>query len=267
MSDNWRRQLPPGGTKSTAPTRRVNRGRGHSYYLDGETVPGVTTILGKGFPKPALIGWAANITAGYAHDHWDELTELKPSERLHKLERARWDELGEASERGTDVHLLAHRLAAGEDVDVPETLTGHVDSYLKFVEDWQPKELLVEAVVANRRWRYMGTIDAIAQLADGRVWLLDFKTSRSGIFLDHGLQLCAYSRAEFYIDPNGTEQPLPTVDRAGCVWLRADGYDLIPVDITDDSFRIFLYVQELAAYIGEATVGEAITPPAMEAAT
>jgi hypothetical protein len=36
-------------------TRRVNRGRGHSYLLDGAPVPGVTTILGQGMPKPALI--------------------------------------------------------------------------------------------------------------------------------------------------------------------------------------------------------------------
>ena len=40
------------------PTRRVSHGKGHSYFLDGAKEIGVTTALGEGFPKPALINWA-----------------------------------------------------------------------------------------------------------------------------------------------------------------------------------------------------------------
>ena len=252
-------------------TRRIARGRGHSYLLDWEKTPGVTTILGQGYPKPALVGWAANLTAGYAVDRWDELTELSISERLNRLKGARFDELREASERGSEVHQLAHRLAAGEEVDVPESLVGHIDAYDRFVVDWRPQELLVEAVVANRRWRYMGTLDAVARLADGRNWLLDFKTSR-GIYADNCLQLCAYSRGEFYVDAAGGEQPLPRIDRAGIVHLRGDGYDLRPVDISEETFRVFLYVQQVARFVdanadgaGTTHIGEALAPPTPEA--
>ena len=68
----------------TAPrptTRIITRGRGHSYELDGEKVPGVTTILSKGVPKPALVDWAARMAADYAINHWDELATQPLSDR------------------------------------------------------------------------------------------------------------------------------------------------------------------------------------------
>lgn len=36
---------------------RRNHGRNHSYTVDGQKVPGVTTIIGNGLPKPALVAW------------------------------------------------------------------------------------------------------------------------------------------------------------------------------------------------------------------
>lgn len=250
-------------------TRRINRGRGHTYLLDGEQADGVTWILSNGIPKPALIGWAANTTAGYAIDHWDELTSLKASERLRKLEKARFGDNDAALVRGTQVHALAQKLASGEEVDVPEHLLGHVDAYLQFVADWQPEELLVETIVGHRRWRYMGTLDLLARLNDGRPWLLDFKTTASGIWPESALQLAAYRNADFYIDSVGAEQPMPQIDQAGCIWLRADGYDLIPVDAGADTFRTFQYCQQVAHFTSsprERYVLEALTPPAKASA-
>ena len=45
---------------------------------------------------------------------------------------------------------------------------------------------------------------------------------------------------------------MPTIDRAGAVWLRADGYDLHPVDISTETFRTFLYAQQVAHYTRDA---------------
>lgn len=246
------------------PTRRVNRGRGHRYFLDGEPADGVTWILDNGVPKPALIGWAANTTADYATDHWDELLALKPSERNAVLRKARWDTTKEAAVRGTDVHALAQRLAAGQEVDVPEPLVGHVDAYLRFVHEWQPAELVTEAVVLNRKWRYMGTLDLIAILRDGLTWLLDWKTGGKGIFREAALQLAAYRNAEHVLLPDGIEVPMPRVDACGCVWLRADGYDLIPVNADAEAFRTFLHAARVARFTdapAEDFIGEAQTPP------
>jgi len=252
-------------TPAPAPTSlRRNHGRGHSYYIDGAKVPGVTTVLGNGYPKPALVNWAAKETAGYAVDNWDELAELTPSKRLAALERARWDVQKAASVRGTAVHEYAQRLAAGEDVTPPDDLIGHVDAYLAFVADWQPLELLVERPVFSRRRMYAGTPDLIAELADGRTWLLDWKTTGKGVFLDNVLQLAALRHAEYIVGDDGAEQPLPPIDAAGIVWLRADGYDLIPIQADETAFRIFLYVKELAGYVtgdAEDWIGDALRPP------
>ena len=228
------------------PTRRINRGRGHSYEIDGRPVDGVTTLISDGIPKPALVDWAARTTAEYAVDHWDDLAEETGTARLRRLERARWDKTKAAAARGTTIHDLAMRLASGEEVTVPEAIQGHVDAYLRFVEEWQPEELLVEAPVFHRTLWYAGTLDLVARLADGNNWLLDWKTSASGIYSESALQLAAYRHAEFTLDADGNEQPLPPIDFAGCVWLRADGYDLKPVDAGDDTFLIFRYAQQVA---------------------
>lgn len=254
---------------SPAPTRRVNRGRGHVYFLDTEPADGVTWLLDNGVPKPALVGWAANVTADYATDHWDELAELKPSQRAAILKRARWEETDKAARRGSEVHDYARRLALGQEVNVPEELRDHVDAYLRFVDEWEPHELVVETIVGNRQWRYMGTLDLIAQLADGKVWLLDWKTGGKGVYRESALQLAAYRHAEFYLDVMGNEHPMPQVDCCGVVWLRADGYDLYPVEADDDAFRTFLYAAEVARFTSgpvEAVIGESLRPASTTAA-
>src|SRR5262245_43231013 len=97
-------------------TRKVDRGRGH-YYIDTDTnerVPGATTIIDQGIPKPALINWAATATAEYAVDNWADLTPLGPSERLKTLNKSRYAARDAAANRGTQVHALAERLVHGD---------------------------------------------------------------------------------------------------------------------------------------------------------
>jgi len=244
-----------------SPTRRVNSGRGHRYFVDEIERPGATTIISNGFPKPALLKWSAEATARYAVNHWDELAETPVAQRLETLFRARFLERDSAGERGTDVHLLVHRLAAGEQVEVPEPLDPFVDAYEAFVRDWQPRELLIEAMVVNRTLRYCGTLDAVADLIDAQRWLLDFKTAAKGVFDETALQLAAYRYAESVI-VDGEESPMPAVDQVGAVWLRADGtYELLPVDAGPGSFRIFGDCIEIANWRErEDPIGSALTP-------
>jgi hypothetical protein len=229
-------------------TARRNHGRGHSYLLDGEKADSVTWVVDNGIPKPALIDWAARTTAEYAVDHWDELADESATKRLRALERARWDTTRAAAAKGTVVHELALKLAAGEEVTVPEHITGFVDAYLRFVDEWQPEELLVEVPVFNRTVGYAGTLDLVANLVDGATWLLDWKTGASGIFRESAIQLAAYRHAEFYLDADGAERPMLPVDFTGCVWLRQDGYDLHPVDAGERAFRVFRYAQQIARF-------------------
>lgn len=242
----------------------IYRGRGHSYVIDGEPADGVTSLIGDGIPKPALINWAANTTAGYAVDHWDRLDGLTVSARLKELQRARYADLDQAAKRGTEVHDIAEKLIHGEEVEVPEAIAGHVESCVRFLDTWKPTPVLTEAVVGNRRWRYAGKLDSISDFPKlGRV-LFDLKTNRSGIYGETALQASAYAHAETYVDTDQNEQPMSDLgvntETAYAVWIRADGYDLYPLDIGEDTFKTFLYAAAVArrARTMRALVGDAL---------
>ncbi len=255
-------------TPFVAPVRRKAAGRNH-YYVDGNDrrMPGVTTILGNGLPKKALINWAANATADAAVNGWDELAELPVATRLDRLKKARYDDRDAAARRGTEVHGIAEQLVKGERVTVPEELRGHVEAYVKFLDDWDVEPVLVEFVVASYRYGYAGTCDLIADLTmpDGQVvrWLLDIKTTRSGVYGETALQLAAYRLADVYLADDGTERPVPVVERTGVVHVRADGYSLIPVVAGEQQLTDFRYVQQVARFDDESRglIGDELTPP------
>jgi hypothetical protein len=258
-------------------TRRAY-GTGHSYKLNGSYAPGVTTILAMK-PKDALMGWHSRVTAEYAVDHWDELAAMPVSARIKALTGAANAERDAAARKGTQVHRLAEQIVTlpeGAAIDfVPEELAGHVDSYLKFLAEHDPDPIAVELVVASRRPLYCGTADLVAHM-DGQVWLLELKTSRSGIWPESALQACAYSRAESYTiaGGDGAEHPLAElgIERCGAVHIRSDGYDLRPLDTGD---KVWAYFRHLAALhtatwkgwgrdrkdLTRAWVGWAIEPP------
>lgn len=250
--------------------RRIDRGRGHSYTIDGEKVDGVTSLLGDGLAKPALINWAANTTAAYAVDNWTELGELSVSARLERLKKCRYEDLDKAARRGTEVHSLAEKLVQGQQVEVPEELAGHVEAYVRFLDDFEPEPILVETTVGSRKWRYAGTLDLVARIA-GEVWILDAKTSRSGIFPDNALQLAMYRHAEVFIDGNGGEKPMESlgITRSGAIHIRADGYDLIPLDTGEAVFRDACHVIWVARMTKRMSGwrGEAIQPQLREKAS
>jgi len=247
-------------------TRRDGKsfGKPTHWYVDatGARIPGVTGILSDGLPKPALINWSANVTAEYAVNNWDDLTELMVAERLKILKGARYAEKDAAARRGTEVHALAEQLARGEQVDVPDELAGHVESYVRFLDDWDPQPILLEATVYHRQYGYAGTLDMVADLNDGRRWLLDVKTTRSGVYGETALQMAAYRYADRYLDDQGNPRDMVPVNATGVIWVRSDGYDLIPVQSDEQALTAFRHVAVVArtSKLLPDLVGEAIHP-------
>lgn len=254
-------------SRFTAPIRRVETAKGH-YYKDatGARVPGVTTIIGDGVPKPALINWAANSTAEYAVDNWDELTSLGPAAKLKRLQGARYEAKDAAARRGTEVHAAAEQLLAGKPVKVPEEIAGHVESYARFLEEFQVEPIHVEFSCVSYRWGYAGTADLCARLVlpdKGPVtMLMDLKTTRSGIFGDVALQLSAYRYPDVWII-DGEEIPPVEVDYCAGIHVRSDGYDLIPVEAGEQQHREFLYAMKVGQFVSSSRdlVGAAIIAP------
>lgn len=261
---------------------RKNTAKGH-YYVDAdagnERVPGVTTIVGDGMPKPALLNWAGEATAEYAVDNWDALAGLSYSERLKKIKGGRYEKRDAAANKGSAVHAMAERLIAGEKVTVPDELTGYVESCVRFLDDFDVRAVHVEAVVYSDTQRHVGTTDLIAHVLlpdmpeyehiprddDGySLGLFDWKTSKSGIFGDVALQLVAYRHSEFLIMPDiGNVIDMPQVDFTAGIHLRRDGYSFVPLETGDDIYRDFLYVKEVARVVGglRDLVGDFIVPP------
>lgn len=247
--------------------KRRQYGRNHSYYLDGQKLAGVTTILGDGVAKPALVSWGINTTAGYAADHWDELAELPVSKRIETLKKAPYADRDAAAKRGTEVHRLAELLGHGKEVTVPDELAGHVESYVRFLDEFDPQPVLLEtACVSLSKWPYAGTFDGILDIEGRGRLLVDIKTARSGVFPDNALQLAAYRYATHFAAPddNWELHPMPEVDGCAVIHVRADGYDLVPVEAGDAVFRTFRYAQQMHAWANELSktvVGDAIAPP------
>lgn len=288
------------GKPKAAPTRIQKAGSGHSYYLDGEWCPGVTTVLSNGIPKGGLIGWASKIPADVvanaltvAKDSqgntrivaddliaelrewqsgrkgkdvvpWGDHTPLPRAAVADAIASLRFRDLDKASNRGTEVHKIAEKIARGEEVEIPEEIAGHVASYCKFLDEWQPRDALLERVIINRQWRYMGKLDMIATVDNLPSWLaerlgkttgvglFDIKTSRSGIFAEVALQLEAYRRGETMLEGAG-EVPMPAVDFVAAIHVRADGYDVYSFDIVTETrpttFDIFLYAKQVGDWL------------------
>jgi hypothetical protein len=238
---------------------------GHSYRLDGKAVKGVTTLLNAGYPKPMLVNWAARTVAEYVADNADFIRDLWSKgreETVDYLKTAHNRNRNRAAAKGTDVHAIAEQLIHGGSAEVPEELAGYVDGYVDFIDTWELAPVVTEKPCASREWWYAGTFDAVADFGAGQLkgkrLLLDWKTSK-GVYGETAMQLAAYQHAEFYLDDNGEEQPMPEVDGLAVVHITPDGTDLYEIADPDLAWKQFQHV----AWIAKQTnaVKEQITDP------
>lgn len=231
-------------------TGRVEYKRGHGYYLDGKKVSGSTTIIKGGLPAPALVNWAPKKVAEYVVENIGEVVDLVASRSadtaIYDLKNVPWRDRDAAANRGTEVHRYAEAIVQGTPLDdPPEEIRGHIEQLALFLEEWQPTFDKVECVVASRAHRYMGTFDFLGTIPGLGYVLGDWKTNRSGIFSEVALQLASYRYAEFIVQPDGTELPMPEVDQAVAVHITADTYEVVPVETNPDVFASFLHVKSV----------------------
>jgi hypothetical protein len=233
--------MPPRGIKS----RRYGR-NGRGYTVDGIKFPGVTTISSQ-IKSGGLMAYSGKAVARGAVDNWEDLDGMPPATRLDALYKLADAEKTAAGNRGTEVHRLGAELAAGREVEVPEDLAGYVDAYRAWLDKFEPVILATELIVANRRVRYCGQLDLIADLGPIRPFgtsrvlpaarhLIDVKTSRSGIWPETALQCCGYRNAEVWAVPDDPDNPRPAgeapeerpigwlqIEVTSALWLTPDG--------------------------------------------
>ena len=255
----------------TARVRRIDRtvyGKPSHYYMDeaGDRLPGVTTVLSKGIPKPALVNWAANTTAAYAVDRWNELADLPLSERLERLKKARYAVNDEAKQRGTDIHAAAEVVVHGTPLKVAADIQPHVEHLVDLLDRYDIRPVLVERTVYTLEPRYArraGTLDLVFRFGeDGPLCLGDIKSGK-GVYPETACQLAAYKFADFYVDDGGNERPMPFVSDCYVLHVRSDGADLIPIEAGEAQLKVWQYAAVVAQFLdtGRDLIGAPVESP------
>ena len=220
----------------------------HRYKLDGEWVPGVTTILGV-LDKPAIPKWAASEVAKYVADNPDGVETLRALGRdpmVAALKGIPWQKRDDAGTRGNILHDYAEQLLKGEDVEVADEHVPVMEYALAFMDDWQIEPVLIEAACGSREHKWAGTLDLIARYvhpvtkAPGTA-IFDWKSGKA-LYPEYAWQLNAYAFAEF-TGLDGDEAPLPATDAAFGVQIRPDGYDVAPFAFGPDIYDEFLVIR------------------------
>lgn len=237
--------------------KRHNFGKGHAYTLDCDcpgryrkTDPhktyGVTTALSV-LAKPALTGWAGRITAEYALDHWDELTEMPPSQRLDTLRSVQYNTKSKAATKGNELHEIAAKIAAGQHVFVPDEDRHQA----QLLADWMDREQFTswasEAPCVNTEHGYAGTLDNAGVLGRrGERVLIDFKRT-GGIYEEVVYQTAAYRFTDLW-QPDGpaSEEATPTFDACYAVHIKPDAIEMRPLEADESAFEEFLYILTVA---------------------
>jgi len=250
----------------------------HTYSLDGEWVPGVTSIVRRVTPNDGLISWAAREAAAWAainREHYDTLGEVPWREQAARQHIVKMEAGGRT---GKQVHSIAQRLIRGEPVEPVDPDTGEPYSddvsrmgerVAEFLDRWDvDHNALVERPVFHEELRYAGTLDLCGILRGGDRWLIDYKSSPSGPWHEASLQLTAYSRAT-HIQIGERDLLMPPIQRCAVLWVRPDAWELIPVKSDDDAWAAFCAAIPLARWLRqkrEQVIGAALPVPESEPA-
>lgn len=257
------------------PRNATTTNRGRTYKWADEDFLSVTTILGRGVPKPALTGWAARTVAEYAVAHIGQLASNvaeDPAGAVDWLKGSPYRDRDKAAAKGTDVHAAAEAHILGRPMpEWDKDIAPSMHMFEKFLERFNPTFELSEASVFSRAHHYAGTLDFIAVFdsIDATLFglptgspvrlLTDIKTGR-GVYGEVALQLSAYAHADFIGMPDGTEVPMPAVDGAAVLHLRPQSYKLVPVVADETVFRSFLYAQQVAHFCDEVAAQCLLAP-------
>lgn len=237
--------------------------KNHRYKIDGVWATSVSTAL-KGIPKEnVLTRWAAKTVARHALDNISTLAAdvehhgYGPT--LSLLAGVPNEKRDRAAVRGTEVHELAERYIGGEEIEVDPEVMPYVRGYAEFVEQWNPKPLHEEMIVASRAHNYAGRLDSIQDIPGLGVCLVDYKTS-NGIYGEHVLQCAAYRFAEVMVIDD-VEQPMIPVERVLILHIQEGTYDLVPVQADEVAFQKFLtakknYVENVQSDKLKKLIGE-----------
>lgn len=175
----------------------------HLYLVNGREVPSVTTIL--------------NYMSGVEYGEVNKAV------------------LDQAARRGSLVHEYTELM----DYDaLPDEIEGDIIPYLKayqkFLKDYRPDWQMVEGVVYNEEYDYIGTVDRYG-IIDGKACIVDIKTVSSPTKIQKFTTSAQTTAYEYAIE----EDSWDVVDNRYALYLGKDGeYNLVDLWEYDNKYGI-----------------------------
>ena len=181
----------------------------HIYKLHGFELPSVTTLMNP-----------------LSSDLYSDIPE---------------DVLTKAAERGTAVHDANEMYNKFGIEDIEHEYQGYFDAFKKWCEFYKPRTIANEYRMYHKTMLYAGTADTICDI-NGRLVLIDYKTSASINEMLTGVQLEAYAQA---LSTHGVY-----VDAKAIVHLTSSGkYNMKIYEANDtDSWTVFVSLLTIHNY-------------------
>jgi hypothetical protein len=257
---------------ATLPKVRTIYRSGSRFYVhpeDRERIhPGVTSILGMLPKQNFLAPWQAKLTAELAADSLNFIADMLARAGRESVV----DYLKGAARRytkiradiGSEAHDMFERMIRGEGgftelnsrgqyvVRVSPDMEPYRKHFHEFLEAVNPEFVRAEDVVWSDTYGYAGSFDVWLYVwldekgfptpdrsGTRHLILGDWKTGKN-TYPDVSLQLAAYERADYVIDPDGNREPLPEFDGAAVLHITDETWAFKPVDTGDDVFAEFL---------------------------
>jgi hypothetical protein len=230
-------------------TKQVLVNKDHVYQVGEEYLPSVTTILGSLAKGAGFTQYLLNTTA-------EESKET----------------LNSASLSGSKIHNAISKLLAGDRVLLEELIyvddegTEHrgltieesnkLATFVRWWYEYRPKVLSFEKIVYSQSKKYAGTLDFIGKIKEGKLdkksktpdnelmFVIDWKSNKSGIYDSNELQVAAYAQAE-------TEMTGKKIDRIAILRLGTRhkiGYEFRVLESIYEPYKAFLGVMEAWKY-------------------
>jgi len=232
----------------TVPKIQTLKKQGSRFYVhptkELEAI-GVTSALNM-LPKEFLKFWAAKLVAETAVDNVGAtVTMLVNGDRdgaIDYLKRAPMRNTGKAADNGSAAHDLFERLASGEKLtkrDVHPDMQVYVDHFREFMKQTQFEPMFLEGTVWSETHGYAGSFDAIGYVTvkgERSLLLIDWKTTRSGVHAEVCLQLNAYAGADYIVNEDGEQVPIPALDGLAVFHVRPEGWQLVPVALDTELY-------------------------------
>jgi len=222
----------------------------HKYFVNGEEVDGVTTVL-KVINKAALVPWAAKMSAEFVEAQLKAgaiLDELQIKQLVAGVKTAYKTGTARAADIGTLGHEWAESYLLGGKPSMPinPQLANIAQAVTKFVTEHDIQVLTTERPLYSMKHKVAGTTDIIANF-EGELAIMDWKTG-SGIYPEVFAQLGGYSMA--YSEETGQQ-----VKSHVAVNVRKDGNLYVGISKNvkrnESAFKAALsldkYVKELTA--------------------